>query len=229
MIIVSSKCDPTISQAIKEIGSDIEDNFVPQPEPIDPLIKNGVVDSDQLNQQVLQQVPVSPQIPHNPNLAQILLLQGAKNPNPSKAGPVVILGRINGLPPGKHGFHFHEYPVVGNDCDSAGEHFNPYGNNHGGRDDKDRHLGDLGNVDSQYYGTAHIAIVDPLISLHGPRSVLGRSIVVHANEDDLGRGRNQESLKTGNSGDRLACGTLILLNVHNLRIQTFNPITKESK
>jgi Cu-Zn family superoxide dismutase len=32
--------------------------------------------------------------------------------------------------------------------------------------------------------------------------------VVHAGTDDLGRGGNEESKKTGNAGGRLACGKL---------------------
>jgi Cu-Zn family superoxide dismutase len=43
------------------------------------------------------------------------------------------------------------------------------------------------------------------------RDLLGRSIVLHVGEDDLGRGQGsarRESLLTGNSGARLACAVI---------------------
>ena len=42
---------------------------------------------------------------------------------------------------------------------------------------------------------------DSVASLHGQFSVVNRAVVVHAGEDDLGRGGNEDSLKTGNAGE----------------------------
>ena len=47
-----------------------------------------------------------------------------------------------------------------------------------------------------------------MIKLQGKYSILGRSVVVHEDKDDLGRGNNNESLITGNAGKRLDCAVI---------------------
>ena len=48
----------------------------------------------------------------------------------------------------------------------------------------------------------------------GRHDVAGLAVVVHAGEDDLGRGRGDKeegSKKTGNAGGRVACGIIELV------------------
>ncbi|CAB3405230.1 unnamed protein product [Caenorhabditis bovis] len=131
----------------------------------------------------------------------------------SETDPVHLTGEISGLSPGLHGFHVHQYGDSTNGCVSAGPHFNPHGKTHGGPTSEIRHAGDLGNVEAGADGVAKIDIVDSQISLTGLTSVIGRSIVVHAGQDDLGQGvgdKAEESKKTGNAGARAACGVVAL-------------------
>ena len=69
-------------------------------------------------------------------------------------------------------------------------------------------MGDLGNIEAGPTNSSAVDIVDSVISLNGPLSILGRSIVVHAGEDDLGRGGDAGSMTTGNAGARLGCGVI---------------------
>lgn len=122
----------------------------------------------------------------------------------SKDRVVRISGIVEGLTPGKHGFHIH----VNGNCDSpdgmsAGGHYAPAGGRHGAPGSKDRHLGDLGNIEADASGRAAVDVTAHGISiaLMGAASVDGRSIVIHAKEDDF-------SDPAGNSGARVACGVI---------------------
>ena len=123
-------------------------------------------------------------------------------------GPTIIKGILKGLEPGKHGFHIHEFGDLSDGCKSAGGHYNPDGVDHG--DLESGHVGDLGNIVADQSGTARFQIKAERVELS---DVVGRAIVIHADEDDLGKGGDEESLKTGNAGDRLACGVIRLREV----------------
>ena len=122
--------------------------------------------------------------------------------------PTLIKGTITGLQPGEHGFHIHEFGDMSDGCKSMGAHYNPDGVDHGHLGDG--HVGDLGNIIADENGQAKFTIRADRVDLIGDRSVVGRGIVVHADKDDLGKGGDDESLKTGNAGDRLACGVITL-------------------
>ena len=120
----------------------------------------------------------------------------------------LVKGTITGLTPGEHGFHIHEFGDMSDGCKSMGGHYNPDGVDHG--DINEGHVGDLGNITADDSGTAKFTIEAKRVDLLGDRSVIGRGFVVHSDKDDLGKGGDEESLKTGNAGDRLACGVITL-------------------
>jgi Cu-Zn family superoxide dismutase len=108
-----------------------------------------------------------------------------------------------------HGFHIHEYGDMSHGCDSMCKHFNPFGKNHGSNQSRDRHIGDLGNISSNSLGIAKYRMTDNMIKLRGTKSnIIGRGLIIHAETDDLGCGDNEESLKTGNAGKRIACAVI---------------------
>lgn len=128
---------------------------------------------------------------------------------PTSGGEVKISGKIKGLSPNAlHGFHVHQYGNLTGGCDSAGPHFDLYGNKHGAPTAKIRHVGDLGNIKTDASGEADFALTDKVMSLEGPKNIIGRAIVVHVGQDDLGLGGTPESLINGNSGPRAACGVI---------------------
>lgn len=118
---------------------------------------------------------------------------------------VVITGEITGLQPGAHGLHVHAYGDLTNGCNSTKGHFNPMHKDHGAPEDRERHVGDLGNIKAEADGKARVYITDSMISLVGHHNIIGRAMVVHANPDDLGKGGTNESKTSGSAGPRLAC------------------------
>ena len=128
-----------------------------------------------------------------------------------KGKPVTYYGDVKGLTPGKHGFHTH----TGNGnkaitaCTDLSGHFNPDSKEHAGPkiDYKLRHRGAQGNILADAKGEATVwKTVDGVSLIFGEaENIVGRSIVVHAGEDDLGLGGAADSKTTGNAGGRVAC------------------------
>lgn len=115
-----------------------------------------------------------------------------------------VQARVSGLTPGEHGFHIHE---VGDcsapDASSAKGHFNPAGKPHGHHDGTEHHAGDMPNLVADASGNASIIAEVAMLTLtEGPNSIVGRSIVIHADPDDY------KTQPAGNSGKRIACGVI---------------------
>lgn len=111
------------------------------------------------------------------------------------------------LPPGLHGFHIHRAgDLRGEGCVGACEHYHrgpPQ--SHGGppstsKKGEQRHTGDLGNIEEGKKYTFYInaSLFD----------LFGRSIIVHADPDDLGKGDYEDSPITGHSGARIGCAII---------------------
>jgi superoxide dismutase, Cu-Zn family len=116
---------------------------------------------------------------------------------------VRVVADITGLTPGKHGFHIHEFgDITATDGSSAGGHLNPELTVYGGPDDKDRHLGDLGNIEADRSGRARYNRVDATISLTGRNSIVGRAIVIKEGPDDF------KTQPGGNAGLRIGMGVI---------------------
>jgi Cu-Zn family superoxide dismutase len=116
---------------------------------------------------------------------------------------VQVVADVTGLTPGKHGFHIHEFgDCSAADAMSAGGHFNPTHKPHGAPDSAEHHVGDLGNLEADASGKAHLDWKDKMLKFSGADSILGHAVIVHEKEDDL------KSQPVGNAGGRLACGVI---------------------
>jgi Cu-Zn family superoxide dismutase len=120
------------------------------------------------------------------------------------ADGVRVHAEITGLTPGNHGFHIHEFgDCSAADASSAGGHFNPTSQPHAGPDADARHVGDMGNIEADASGVGKLDYLDHHMSLaNDERSIIGRSVVVHAKADDL------KTPPAGDSGARVACGVI---------------------
>ena len=109
--------------------------------------------------------------------------------------------------------HIHEYGDESEGCKSLGGHWNPTGETHGTWEIEGMptHAGDMiNNINPDGRGRFFACYDDPRIQIRGDErsSIVGRSVVIHDGEDDLGLGGNVDSLKTGNAGSRMACAII---------------------
>jgi Cu-Zn family superoxide dismutase len=125
-------------------------------------------------------------------------------------GGVKVVANITGLSPGKHGFHIHEFGDISDAAKamSTGGHYDPAGTHHhtlvdaGSSGGEAHHAGDMGNLEADDSGKAHLEIVLAGASLMGPASpIVGRAVVIHAKADDGGQ-------PVGNAGGRVGQGVI---------------------
>jgi Cu-Zn family superoxide dismutase len=111
---------------------------------------------------------------------------------------------LENAPPGKHAVHVHEKGDCGSkDGSSAGGHFNPADAPHGSPQNALHHAGDLGNMWVAEDGSGYHQIASHDLTVGpGSHSVIGRSIIVHADPDDM------ITQPTGAAGGRIGCGRI---------------------
>jgi len=126
----------------------------------------------------------------------------------SVGGPVHFYVFIENIAHGLHGIHIHQSGDVSEGPKSLCSHYNPYKKEHGGLNDPNAHMGDLGNIYADEFSQAETEFVADYVRLRGEHSVFGRSIVVHEDEDDLGKGEYEDSKTTGHSGKRILWGII---------------------
>ncbi|MBQ8289091.1 MAG: superoxide dismutase family protein [Clostridia bacterium] len=117
---------------------------------------------------------------------------------------VLVVTDLQGLPENDSGFfalHIHEggscnFGSVDAPFPDTGMHYNPYGEEH------PRHAGDLPPLLRAGDG-AYSAVLTDRFTV---RDVIGRTVVVHGNGDDL------HTQPSGGAGTKIACGVILPYN-----------------
>jgi Cu-Zn family superoxide dismutase len=122
----------------------------------------------------------------------------------AEAGTVFIRADINSLTPNRQfAFAVYEHGDCSGNGAAAGGHFNPDGKPHGRYGRPESHAGDLPNLSSDGEGTAVFSYETRLLTVApGPRSIVGRSIVVRETADDY------KTQPDGKAGLAIACGVI---------------------
>lgn len=108
-------------------------------------------------------------------------LGGTINMRQDGYGDVWIWGDVWGVEPGKHGFHVHELGDLRQGCKSLAGHYNGVGDSYNQQEKipGKRFIGDLKSVIANKSGDARVDQRDSALTLVGPESIIGRSLVFH--------------------------------------------------
>jgi len=127
----------------------------------------------------------------------------------SARGPIEVRVAARRLEPGFHGFHVHAVgKCEGPAFKSAMGHLKAGTQTHGAHD------GDMPSLLVKRNGTATLRLTTDRFTLDDLRDRDGSAVMVHAGTDNYAnvppryalQGPDQETLDTGDSGDRVACG-----------------------
>lgn len=128
--------------------------------------------------------------------------------------------RVEGLEPGFHGLHVHDIgvcepdsaapddPQDTGDFMSAGPHLNPEDVDHGD------HPGDLSPLLVMSDGTAVLTVVTDRFTITDLQDEDGTAFMVHSDPDNLAHvpdrygGPDEDTLATGDAGERVACAVV---------------------
>ncbi len=117
-------------------------------------------------------------------------------------GGIHLAVHFTKLPGGKHGFHIHTAgDLRGEGCKGACSHWSKDKSAAHGDYGKG-HTGDLGNIAPGRNGEFKRTYIIKDASVD---ELFGRTLIVHADPDDLGEGGHDDSKTTGHSGARIAC------------------------
>jgi superoxide dismutase, Cu-Zn family len=126
-----------------------------------------------------------------------------------KRGGVDVVASFTRLPSGPHGFHIHRAgDLRGEGCKGACDHWHKGRPTlHGGPPTHKgaRHTGDLGNLDMDGNESLKKTFFLKGVFIE---ELYGRSLIIHEDEDDYGRGPHDDSKTTGHSGARIGCAIL---------------------
>lgn len=122
--------------------------------------------------------------------------------NPAVGPGLHMRARFSDLPDGAHAFHVHLLGDCRGEGERAGTHFNFSGPSRNPPEDIDRITGNLGVLEADEDGQAQLEADIDDARLHGPYSILGRSIIVHA------QGNDHTQPPIGAAGARIACGVI---------------------